>query len=145
MKIFTIGFTQKSAEEFFALLKSNGVQRIIDIRVHPGGQLAGFAKDRDLAYFLKELAGIEYVHLPELAPTEELMKAFRADKDTAAWEAGYRVLLKSRELPERLDRALFTEKVCCLLCSEADAAHCHRRIAAEEMRMAWGDVEIVHL
>lgn len=92
MKIYTIGFTQKSAEQFFGLLKSNGIQKIIDIRVHPGGQLAGFAKDRDLAFFLRELAGIEYVHLPELAPTEDLMKAYRADKDSAAWEAGYRRL-----------------------------------------------------
>lgn len=61
MKIYTIGFTQKSAEEFFGLLRSNGVEKIVDIRIHPGGQLAGFAKDRDLSFFLRELAGIEYV------------------------------------------------------------------------------------
>ncbi len=145
MKIYTIGFTQKSAEEFFDLLKTNGIQRVVDIRVHPGGQLAGFAKDRDLAYFLKELAGIEYVYLPELAPEVELMKSYRKNKDAAAFEAGYKKLLKQRGLPEGLDKKLFEEKVCCLLCSEADAAHCHRRIAAEEMKKEWGDVEIVHI
>jgi len=145
MKIYTIGFTQKSAEQFFGLLKSNGIQKIIDIRVHPGGQLAGFAKGRDLAYFLRELANIEYVHLTELAPTEELMKSYRADKDAAAWEAGYRKLLDERGMPAGLDRAMFEGKVCCLLCSEAEAAQCHRRIAAEVMKREWGDVDIVHI
>jgi uncharacterized protein (DUF488 family) len=145
MKIFTIGFTQKSAEEFFRLLKSNGIQRIVDIRVHPGGQLAGFAKDRDLAFFLRELAGIDYVYQPELAPAEELMKSYRADKDTAVWEAGYRQLLAENGMPGKLDRRIFEDKVCCLLCSEAEAEHCHRRIAAEMMKAEWGNVEIIHL
>jgi uncharacterized protein (DUF488 family) len=145
MKIFTIGFTKKSAEEFFRLLKSNGIQRIVDIRVHPGGQLAGFAKDRDLAFFLRELAGIDYVYQPELAPAEELMKSYRADKDTAVWEAGYRQLLAENGMPGKLDRRIFEDKVCCLLCSEAEAEHCHRRIAAEMMKAEWGNVEIIHL
>jgi uncharacterized protein (DUF488 family) len=145
LKIYTIGFTQKSAEQFFGLLRSNGIEKIIDIRVHPGGQLAGFAKDRDLAFFLRELAGIEYVHLPELAPTEDLMKAYRADKDATAWEAGYRQLLVERGVPVGLERAMFEQKVCCLLCSEAQAEHCHRRIAAEEMKRVWGNVEVFHI
>ena len=145
MKIYTIGFTQKSAEQFFGLLKSNGIQKILDIRVHPGGQLAGFAKDRDLAFFLRELAGIEYAHLPELAPTEELMKSYRADKNAAAWEAGYRGLLVERGMPAGLGRAMFEDRVCCLLCSEAEATYCHRKIAAEMMKEAWEDVDIVHI
>ena len=85
------------------------------------------------------------MYLPELAPAVELMKTYRKDKDAAKYEAGYKKLLKERELPEGLDRKMFEEKVCCLLCSEADAAHCHRRIAAEEMKRIWGDVEIVHI
>jgi len=144
MKIFTIGFTQKSAEEFFSLLQNNQIEKVVDIRVHPGGQLAGFAKDRDLAFFLRELAGIEYVHQPGLAPTEELMKAYRADKDTAAWEAGYRKLLAKRGLPAGLERSMFEQQVCCLLCSEAQAEHC-RRIAAEMMKDEWGEVEVIHI
>jgi uncharacterized protein (DUF488 family) len=145
MKIYTIGFTQKSAEEFFSLLKSNDIERIVDIRVHPGGQLAGFAKDRDLAFFLRELAGIDYVYQPELAPTDGLRKAYRAHKDAAAWEAGYRQLLAERGMPGGLGRAMFEDRVCCLLCSEAEATYCHRKIAAEMMKEAWGDVDIVHI
>lgn len=145
MRIYTIGFTQKSAEEFFGLLKANGIERLVDIRIHPGGQLAGFAKDRDLAYFLRELANIEYRYLPELAPEAEMMKAFRKDKDWESYEKDYRDLLQTRGLPEKLNKKVFEEGICCLLCSENEADHCHRRLAAEVMKEAWNDVEIVHI
>jgi len=145
MRIYTIGFTQKSAEEFFGLLKANGIERLVDIRIHPGGQLAGFAKDRDLAYFLRELANIEYQYLPELAPEAEMMKAFRKDKDWESYEKDYRDLLQTRGLPEKLNKKVFEEGICCLLCSENEADHCHRRLAAEVMKEAWNDVEIVHI
>jgi uncharacterized protein (DUF488 family) len=82
MLLYTIGFTQKSAREFFNLLQTNQVKRLVDIRVNPGGQLSGFAKQEDLPYFLKELAnGCGYVHLPLLAPTKEILKEYRADND----------------------------------------------------------------
>lgn len=145
MKIFTIGFTQKSAEEFFDILKRNGVERVIDIRVHPGGQLAGFAKDRDLAYFLKELGNIEYTYLPELAPEAEMMKTFRENKDWLAYEMSYKKLQNDRNMPAGLDKKIFEEKTCCLLCSEAEADHCHRRLAAEMMKEVWENIEIIHL
>jgi uncharacterized protein (DUF488 family) len=73
------------------------------------------------------------------------MKAYHADKDTAAWEAGYRQLLAERGMPAGLDRRMFEEQVCCLLCSEAQAEHCHRRIAAEMMKDEWGEVEVIHI
>jgi uncharacterized protein (DUF488 family) len=44
-----------------------------------------------------------------------------------------------------LERAMFEQKVCCLLCSEAQAEHCHRRIAAEEMKRVWGNLEVFHI
>jgi uncharacterized protein (DUF488 family) len=145
MRIYTIGFTQKSAEEFFNLVKANGIERLVDIRIHPGGQLAGFAKDRDLAYFLKELSGIEYIYLPELAPEAEMMKTYREKKDWFAYEVDYKQLLKERNLPAGLDKKIFEEKVCCLLCSEAEPDLCHRRLAAEMMKESWKDVEIIHI
>lgn len=145
MKIFTIGFTKKTAEEFFNLLKENGIQRLVDIRVHPGGQLAGFAKDRDLPYFLQELAGIEYVYLPELAPEAEMMKSYRKNKDWTAYERSYTALMNARNLPEGLDRCLFMDRVCCLLCSEHEATYCHRTVAAEMIQDSWEDVEVIHL
>ncbi len=145
MQLYTIGFTQKTAEEFFSLLKKAGVERLVDIRLHPDSQLSGFAKRADLRYFLKHLIGCEYEYEASLAPSEELLKAYRTTKDWDAYETGYRQLLKERDLPQALERAAFEERKCCLLCSEAEASHCHRRVAAEEMQRHWKDVEIIHL
>lgn len=145
MKIYTIGFTQKTAEQFFTLLKDAGVERLVDIRLHPDSQLSGFAKREDLGYFLLRLIHCEYVYEPRLAPSDELLKAYRSTKDWNAYEVGYKQLLKERNLPQALERIKFENKKCCLLCSEAEASHCHRRLAAEEMQKTWDNVEIIHL
>ena len=146
MKIFTIGFTQKKAKQFFALLRENDIQRLIDIRLHPGGQLAGFAKQDDLPYFLKELAnGCDYVHLPVLAPSQEILEGFRADKDWESYVTRFENLMDERDIPNELDQKLFFEAACCLLCSESTAEKCHRRLVAERLARHWPDVEIVHL
>ncbi len=137
MKLFTIGFTQKTAQQFFELLEKNGVERIVDIRLHPDGQLAGFSKKGDLGYFLKQLIGCDYVHSIQLAPTEEIMKTYHRDKDWSKLETSFQALLDQRGIPETLDRSLFEEKTCCLLCSEAKPAQCHRRLVAERLAQTW--------
>jgi len=148
MKLYTIGFTQKTAEQFFGLLRHNGVRTLVDIRVNPHGQLAGFAKQADLPYFLRELAAkCEYVHLPELAPTKEMMRAYREGSagGWAAYAQRFEALLDQRRIPETLDRKLFEAGACCLLCSEATPEHCHRLLVAERLRTHWAGVEIIHL
>jgi uncharacterized protein (DUF488 family) len=145
MIIYTIGFTKKSAEKFFGLLAHDHVGRLIDIRLNPGGQLAGFAKQDDLAYFLRRLVGCEYHHLTFLAPTEELLKAYRQDKNWSRYERDFEALLEERQVLSQLDRAFFAEKPCCLLCSEEKPDKCHRRLVAERLVRAWPEAEIVHL
>jgi uncharacterized protein (DUF488 family) len=145
MKLYTIGFTQKSAQQFFDLLKNNGIQCVVDIRLHPEGQLAGFTKKEDLRYFLKMLINCDYRHLDQLTPTDEIMKTYRSHKNPAEFEAAFLALLDERGIPGTLDRTLFEEKICCLLCSESLPDHCHRRVVAERMAKVWGDVTIVHL
>ncbi len=146
MKIYTIGFTKKSAEEFFGLLRENGVRRLVDIRLRPGGQLAGFAKQDDLRYFLRELAnGCAYVHMPELAPTEEMLEAYRREKDWELYTVQFQKLLEGRNIPDSLDRKSFEQDPSCLLCSEASPQHCHRRIVAERIAAFWPGTEITHL
>ncbi len=145
MKLYTIGFTKKSAERFFTLLKNNGVQRLVDIRLHPNGQLAGFARQNDLPYFLAELAWCDYLHVADLAPTDEILSEYRDDKDWARYEARFEALMDSRDVPNTLDRAHFTERTCCLLCSESTPEKCHRRLVAERIARAWPGMEIVHL
>ncbi len=145
MKLFTIGYAQKSAERFFNLLKEHGVERVVDIRLHPDGQLAGFAKRADLRFFLPRLAGCEYHHCPLLSPTEEILSDYRKDHDWAKYTERFEALLDERNVPQSLDRRFFEEKVSCLLCSEAPPDKCHRRLVAERIAKHWPDVEVIHL
>jgi uncharacterized protein (DUF488 family) len=145
MKIYTIGFTKKSAERFFELLGENQIGRLIDIRLKSGGQLSGFAKQDDLAYFLRELIGCEYHHLDFLAPSEDILKAYRQNEDWERYERQFEALMDERDVLDRLDPAFFADKPCCLLCSEDTPDQCHRRLIAERLARNWPDVEIIHL
>ena len=146
MNIYTIGFTQKGAEVFFERLRDNGIQKLVDIRVNPRGQLAGFARQEDLPYFLNALAaGCQYEHQPELAPTKAILKDYRADKDWPRYVARFEALMDERNLPAGLNRGDFESRVCCLLCSEATPEQCHRRLVAERLAAHWPGVTVVHL
>lgn len=145
MKLYTIGFTQKSARRFFELLQSNSVQCLIDARLHPGGQLSGFAKQDDLRFFLERLIGCEYEHLPELAPEDEFLAAYRKDHNWTRYAEKFEALMDARDIPNSLDRTLFQRQACCLLCSEAKPDRCHRRLVAERIAGLWPGVEVVHL
>lgn len=145
MRIHTIGFTRKSAEEFFALLRDAGIRRLVDVRLSNTSQLAGFSKRDDLAFFLDEILGAAYEHRPELAPSRELLRAWR--REDLPWERfvdRFRGLLVERGAAVRLDRADF-EPPTVLLCSEHEPDRCHRRLVVEHLADAWGDVEADHL
>jgi uncharacterized protein (DUF488 family) len=146
MKLYTIGFTQKRAETFFDLLRRHQVQCLVDIRVSPDGQLSGFARREDLPYFLDRLAdGCTYLHMPQLAPTKEILRDYRAGGDWTRYVERFEALMAARRIPETLNQADFTARACCLLCSEATPTQCHRRLVAERLAAYWPDVEIVHL
>ena len=145
MKLYTIGFTQKSAERFFELLREHGVERVVDIRLKPGGQLSGFAKQNDLAWFLDTLNGAEYVHLPILAPAAEIRDDYRKDHDWERYVPRFEALMDERGVPDILDRVSFEQQPSCLLCSEPTPERCHRRLIAERLARSWPDVDIMHL
>jgi uncharacterized protein (DUF488 family) len=144
MKIFTIGFTKKSAETFFTRLKNAEVKRLIDIRLNNVSQLAGFTKKNDLRYFTKTICNIDYVHLPELAPTADILDPYKKAKngDWQLYERQFLDLMRSRHV-EKSPREILDGG--CLLCSEEEPHHCHRRLVAEYLKEHWGDVEIEHL
>ena len=145
MEIFTVGFTQKSAESFFTLLTENSITLLADIRLRPGGQLSGFAKGSDLSYFLGRLCnGCAYVHLPLLAPTPAILDGYRSDHDWARYELRFAALMNDRDVPHTLDRTLFELNRVCLLCSEATPDQCHRRLVAKRLADAW-NARVVHL
>ena len=144
MRIFTIGFTKKSAETFFSLLSGSGAKRVVDVRLNNVSQLAGFAKKEDLKYFLRAICGMDYVHLPDLAPTQAMLGAYKKEKgDWSAYEVQFLALMKSREIEKSISKDVLADG--CLLCSEEKPQHCHRRLVAEYLRDMWGDVEIIHL
>ncbi len=144
IKVFTIGFTQKSAEAFFSTLRNQGVKRVIDIQLNNSSQLAGFSKKDDLRYFLKAICQINYLYKPELAPTKEIMDAFKKNKGKwSVFEEKFLALMSERKIEEILSEELLDGG--CLLCSEDKPDHCHRRLVVEYLDKKWGNLEIIHL
>jgi uncharacterized protein (DUF488 family) len=144
----TIGFAGKTAEEFFRLLEQSRVEKLIDVRLNRAGQLSGFAKHPDLQYFLEKLASIGYSHEPQLAPTSELLDAYRDNKDWAAYETGFLALMQKRGIPQAFDARAWPERAT-LLCSEPGPEKCHRRLVADLLAAHWRaqdhNVEVRHL
>jgi uncharacterized protein (DUF488 family) len=145
VEIYTVGFTQKSARQFFDLLKSNGIRRLVDVRLSNSGQLAGFTKATDLAYFLDMICGAEYIHQPLLAPTKQLLSDYRAGKRTwSEYEEIFNALMAERQIETAISPSLF-DIPAVMLCSEPTAEQCHRRLVAEYLQRQWDDVTIHHL
>lgn len=144
MTVFTIGFTQKSAEDFFTRLRSAGVKRLLDVRLNNKSQLAGFAKKDDLEYFLRAINSIDYLHLPDLAPTQEMLDAYKKSK--GAWsdyERQFLALMTSRRIETSVGSAVLDGG--CLLCSEDKPDHCHRRLVVEYLQAKLGGIAVQHL
>lgn len=145
MEIYTIGFTKRTAEDFFGTLKRAGTMLLLDVRLNNVSQLAGFTKRDDLPFFLKEICGAEYVHQPLLAPSQEMLDTYKKQK--GSWQEyakRFLQLMEERKIEDRIDRKLFL-KPTALLCSERTAEHCHRRLVVEYLRQRWGEIKITHL
>jgi uncharacterized protein (DUF488 family) len=145
VEIYTIGFTQKSAAQFFGLLKQHEIRRLVDVRLNNVSQLAGFSKRDDLAYFLSELVGAEYRHEPLLAPTEQILDDLKKRRGSwADYEERFLALMHERRIEHELDPVLFEERTV-LLCSEPTPERCHRRLVVEYLDASWGEVRAIHL
>jgi len=144
MRILTIGFTKKSAEAFFSALRQSGAKRLVDVRLNNVSQLAGFAKKNDLRYFLREICGIEYAHVPALAPTQDMLDRYKKSKgEWSVYEREFLELMRGRAIERTISKEIVSDA--CLLCSEDKPQNCHRRLVAEYLKDHWGDVEIAHL
>jgi uncharacterized protein (DUF488 family) len=143
--VYTIGFTKKSAEAFFESIQRAKIKRLLDVRLNNSSQLAAFSKKEDLSYFLKAICDVEYIHLPLLAPTKDMLEDYK--KHNGNWNSyaeKFIALMQNRKIEESLDRHLF-DVPCVLLCSEASADHCHRRLVVEYLQGAWGNITVQHL
>lgn len=145
LKIFTIGFTGSTAENFFARLRDAGVQKVIDTRLWADTQLSGFAKKRDLPFLLKNLSGVAYEHKIDLAPSENILKDFKNKRiGWPEYEDRYLQLLHDRHIAGKLTSDNIAGS--CFLCAEKTPHQCHRRLLAEYLQREWNiAMEIVHL
>ncbi|MBQ3433577.1 MAG: DUF488 domain-containing protein [Selenomonadaceae bacterium] len=145
-KIFTIGFTKLTAEEFFTCLERSRVNRVVDVRLYNTSQLLGFSKFPDIKYFLRNLSGIDYVHDLQFAPTERIFDSYK--KKYITWEdyeEAFAALMRSRNIEDYIRKNYADAEDYCLLCAEVSPENCHRRLVAEKIKEVLGDVEIVHL
>jgi uncharacterized protein (DUF488 family) len=146
MEIFTIGFAQTPAAEFFGKLKRAGVRRLLDVRLNNTSQLAAYAKRDDLRFFLRAICDADYEHEPLLAPTQEMLDAYKKHKGSwQDYERQFLDLMAERHIDENLDREHFATTPTVLLCSERTAEHCHRRLVLEYLDSKWSDIMSVHL
>ena len=144
MKLSTIGFTKKTAQRFFDLIKESGARKVVDVRVNNVSQLAGFAKRDDLKFFLQEICDVDYVHVVDLAPTKEMLDAYKKEhKDWSRYEKEFLDLMEQRKIASQISEEDIAEG--CLLCSEDKPHHCHRRLVAEYLNDHWGKITIEHL
>ena len=125
-------------------MKGAGIKRLLDVRLNNASRLAGFARRADLPFFLEELCGAEYAHEPRLAPTREMLDAYRKDGGWPGYERRFLELLRERRIEETLEKDLFGAPTV-LLCSEAGPEHCHRRLVLEYLDREWGGIRAIHL
>ena len=145
-KIFTVGFTRKTAKDFFELLEENGVQKVVDVRLSNTSQLAAFTKFPDIEFFLDRISGIEYVHDLNFAPDNDILNNYR--KNFISWEDymyEFNLLMIERNIDEYILKNYSAAENICLLCSEPSPDNCHRRLVAEKISDVLKNIEIVHL
>jgi uncharacterized protein (DUF488 family) len=131
VELATIGYQAATVRSFLDALRADGVELLVDVRAVASSRRPGFSKSR-LAATLAE-AGIGYVHLRGLGTPAEGRAAARAGqharlrtifREHLATAAARAELAELAELVRSGRRA-------CLLCFEADPAHCHRSLVAD--------------
>ena len=144
--IYTIGFSKKTAEEFFNLLEKNFVSVLVDIRLNNSSNLAVFSRFPDLPYFLRRMCNIGYIHDKKFAPSKKILQDFKQNKiDWSEYKTQFLILIESRNVEEHIKKFYTELDKICFLCSEQEAEHCHRRIVAERFEMTFRGAEIIHL
>lgn len=145
-KIFTIGFTKMTAEEFFTCLERSRVKKVVDVRFYNTSQLLGFTKYPDIEFFLRSISGIDYIHDLYFAPSERLLESYK--KKFITWEEyeeAFAALMAARDIDDYIRKNYADEENYCLMCTEVSPENCHRRLVAEKIAKVFGDIDVVHL
>ena len=87
---------------------------------------------------------MDYVHLPALAPTKQMLDAYKKQRgDWSTYETRFLDLMRARRVEQTVAKGIVADG--CLLCSEDTPDHCHRRLVAEYLDRHWGGLDITHL
>ncbi len=146
IEIYTIGFAKKTAKDFFEKLKRSGAKRVVDVRLNNVSQLAGFSKKNDLIFFLKQLVNMDYIHIPDMAPTKDILDEYKKNKgDWNIYEDKFMRLMEQRRIEDQGIKTTLHQG--CLLCSEHEPEHCHRRLIVEYLAKKWNKetIKVTHL
>ncbi len=143
--LYTTGYQRKPLATFIGQLREAGVDAVIDVRLRNTSHLAGYTKRDTLDFLLREGFSIAYEHHPELAPSPEILDAYRDDGDWPAYVAHFVPLLEELAAEEMGREILARYRAPCLLCAEPTAEHCHRRLVAEYWAAYLPGLTIIHL
>lgn len=144
-KIYTIGFTKKTAEDFFDSLEEHNIDEMVDVRLNRSSQLSAFAKFPDIEYFLRKILNAAYRHDLQLAPSKQLFDGYQKKIfDWFDYEDEFAKLMHERKISEHIAKNYSAEKNYCFLCAELSPENCHRRLVAEKFAEIF-DAEIIHL
>ena len=133
----TIGYEKATLDAVIATLTAAGVRQVIDVRAVASSRRAGFSKTILAASLLD--AGIEYLHLRALGTPKagrEAARKGRIDEMHVIFEGQLATPEAEAALARAAQEAQATPSA--LLCYEADAAGCHRRIVADRIVKATG-------
>ena len=141
--VYTAGYEKCSVDRFLSLLVSNGIRRLIDVRMNPVARRYGFHKST-----LKRLCGkldIDYRHVPELGIHSSQRQNLATEEDYDTLFQDYRrTTLKNEQAAIGLVVAMVEELPSVLVCMEADPCFCHRLRLADVVAQRSG-LEVVNL
>ena len=141
IKVFTIGHSTHPIEEFIALLKQNGVERVIDIRTIPRSRYNPQFEQTSLVQSLPE-SGIEYIHMKELGGLRPKVK----DSINMGWRnasfRNYADYMQTEEFSAGVERLMLyaQEKPTAIMCAEALPWRCHRSLVGDALLVRGVDV-----
>ncbi len=132
--VLTVGHSNRTLEDFLALLQAHGVEKVIDVRRFPSSRRHPHFNGPALSAALAAV-GIGYRHIPELGGR----RTPRPDSVHTAWKTpGFRGYADHMETPAfraALETVLAeaAQARIALMCAEALPWRCHRRLIADAL------------
>ena len=140
--VFTIGYEERTIDEFLGRLKKHNIHTLIDVREVPFSRKRDFSK-RKISEHLQS-SGIKYVHIGKLGSPKPLREKLHKDKDYDSFFDGYRKHLETLngDMAALYDE-IVSREVSCFMCMERDPLKCHRMVVAKKIKEIDGNGLII--